>query len=216
MSFDADDEILQDFLIEAGEMIETLNEELVELEQRPNDSDLLNSVFRSFHTIKGGAGFLSLIPLVELCHRAEDVFNLLRNGELTVDSSIMDVMLPVLDSLNEMFDSLRNAVEPSDADPALLGALDAILKGEAAPAPVEPTESAQETVAEQTANTEASAGSEEDVTDEEFEQLLDALDESGASEAPAAAGDDLFDLDGDTSSSSDEITEEDVKLFASK
>jgi len=203
MSFDADDEILQDFLIEAGEMIETLNEELVELEQRPNDSDLLNSVFRSFHTIKGGAGFLSLIPLVELCHRAEDVFNLLRNGELKVDSSIMDVMLPVLDSLNEMFDSLRNAVEPSDADPALLGALDAILKGEVAAAPAP--------APEPVASGEVSAGSEEDVTDEEFEQLLDALDESGASEGTAAVGDDLFDLDGDTSSSSDEITEEEFE-----
>jgi len=94
MSFDADDEILQDFLIEAGEMLETLNEELVELEQRPEDSDLLNSVFRSFHTIKGGAGFLALNPLVELCHRAEDVFNMLRNGELVVNAKIMDVMLP--------------------------------------------------------------------------------------------------------------------------
>ena len=123
MSFDADDEILQDFLIEAGEIIETLNEELVELEQRPDDTELLNSVFRSFHTIKGGAGFLALDPLVELCHRAEDVFNLLRNGDLQVDAAIMDVMLPVLDSLNDMFDSLRAATQPESAAPALLAAI---------------------------------------------------------------------------------------------
>ena len=192
MSFDADDEILQDFLIEAGEMIETLNEELVELEQRPNDTDLLNSVFRSFHTIKGGAGFLSLDPLVELCHRAEDVFNLLRNGELQVDSAIMDVMLPVLDSLNEMFDCLRAATAPENADPALLAALDGILRGDAAPAeePAAVVEAPQETAVE---------NSGEDVTDEEFEQLLDALDEpkndtaadNSASTAPASGGDEI-------------------------
>ena len=184
MSFDADDEILQDFLIEAGEIIETLNEELVELEQRPNDTDLLNSVFRSFHTIKGGAGFLALEPLVELCHRAEDVFNLLRNGELQVDAAIMDVMLPVLDSLNDMFDSLRAATEPDHAEPALLAALDGILKGDTAP------EAVAQAVQPETASAEAN----EDVTDEEFEQLLDALDEPGGTTVAASSStDDITD-----------------------
>jgi chemotaxis protein histidine kinase CheA len=84
MTLDADDEILKDFLIEAGEILEQLNEELVELEQSPNDVDVLNSVFRGFHTIKGGASFLSLDGLVEVCHRAEDVFNVLRNGERAI------------------------------------------------------------------------------------------------------------------------------------
>ncbi|RKZ94562.1 MAG: chemotaxis protein CheA [Gammaproteobacteria bacterium] len=191
MAFDADDEILQDFLIEAGEIIETLNEELVELEQRPNDSELLNSVFRSFHTIKGGAGFLSLNPLVELCHRAEDVFNLLRNGELQINAAIMDVMLPVLDSLNDMFDNLRAATEPDAADPALLGALDGILKGDAGAE----TSGEEDPSAEQ----QHSDVSDEDVTDEEFEQLLDALDEPEASD-PAAEP-----------ASGDEITEEEFE-----
>ncbi|MCU7939688.1 MAG: chemotaxis protein CheA [gamma proteobacterium symbiont of Bathyaustriella thionipta] len=202
MSFDADDEILQDFLIEAGEIIETLNEELVELEQRPNDTDLLNSVFRSFHTIKGGAGFLSLEPLVELCHRAEDVFNLLRNGELQVDAAIMDVMLPVLDSLNEMFDNLRAATEPDPADPALLNALDGILNGDSGAAEEQELSASQEpSASHQEPSAEApSAISEEDITDEEFEQLLDALDESAA--APAAASD---------KPASDEITEDEFE-----
>ena len=191
MAFDADDEILQDFLIEAGEIIETLNEELVELEQRPNDSELLNSVFRSFHTIKGGAGFLSLNPLVELCHRAEDVFNLLRNGELQINAAIMDVMLPVLDSLNDMFDNLRAATEPDAADPALLGALDGILKGDAGAE----TSGEEDPSAEQ----QHSDVSDEDVTDEEFEQLLDALDEP---EAPDPAAE---------PASGDEITEEEFE-----
>ena len=177
MLFDADDEILQDFLIEAGEMVETLNEELVALEQRPEDSDLLNSVFRIFHTIKGGAGFLALTSLVELCHRAEDVFNLLRNGELVVDARIMDVMLPVLDQLNDTFDKLRNGIEPGDADPAVLSSLDAILTGELAADPVVQTIEAKNTPAADEVLTAEGIMDDEDVTDEEFESLLDALDE---------------------------------------
>jgi len=231
MSFDADDEILQDFLIEAGEIIDTLNEELIELEQRPNDSDLLNSVFRSFHTIKGGAGFLALNSLVELCHRAEDVFNLLRNGELEVSAAIMDVMLPVLDSLNEMFDSLRAATEPEPADPALLGALDSILNGDIGAA--EPSAVQEPSVADQEPSageqlpaggqasadvefftdsnaspdvefftddpaTSATAENSEDVTDEEFEQLLDALDGGEGTENTSQI---------DSSTPSDEISE---------
>ena len=79
MSFDPDEEILNDFLIEAGEILEKLSEQLVDLEQRPDDIELLNAIFRGFHTVKGGAGFLQLDALVELCHVAENVFDLLRN-----------------------------------------------------------------------------------------------------------------------------------------
>jgi len=70
MAIDPNDEILQDFLVEAGELLEALNEQLIELEQNPDDRDLLNAVFRSFHTIKGGAGFLNLNALVVVCHHA--------------------------------------------------------------------------------------------------------------------------------------------------
>lgn len=110
MAIDPNDEILQDFLIEAGELLEGLNEQLIDLEQNPDDRDLLNAVFRSFHTIKGGAGFLSLDALVTVCHHAEDVFNLLRNGERRADSHLVDTMLRVLDSLNVMFGDLRSGV----------------------------------------------------------------------------------------------------------
>ena len=78
MSFDADEEILGDFLVEAGEILELLFEQLVTLETSGDDLDLLNAIFRGFHTIKGGAGFLQLEPLVELCHIAENVFDELR------------------------------------------------------------------------------------------------------------------------------------------
>lgn len=62
MAFDVDEEILQDFLIEAGEILELLQEQLVSLENNPEDTDLLNAIFRGFHTVKGGAGFLGLAP----------------------------------------------------------------------------------------------------------------------------------------------------------
>lgn len=120
MAFEPDNELLQDFLIEAGELLDALDNQLVELEQAPNDKDLLNAIFRAFHTIKGGAGFLEVTPLVEVCHRGEDIFNLLRNDELSVTPGIMDVMLRVLDALKGMFDSLRNGVLPDSVAPSFL------------------------------------------------------------------------------------------------
>ncbi len=174
MALDADEEILQDFLVEASEILEQLGEQLVELEQNPEDDALLNAVFRGFHTIKGGAGFLNLIPLVEVCHRAEDVFNLLRNGERKVDSALMDVILPVVDVLHEMFENIRGGEEPRPASPELLRALDELVGGarggekEGESPPAEQNVS----VAVETANPETPAGSS---ADEEFDAMLDAL-----------------------------------------
>lgn len=81
MGFDLDEDILQDFLVEAGEILELLQEQLVELENNPDDANLLNAIFRGFHTVKGGAGFLSLTELVDACHGAENVFDILRTGK---------------------------------------------------------------------------------------------------------------------------------------
>ena len=125
MSFDADEEILQDFLVEAGEILEQLSEQLVELESRPDDMDLLNAIFRGFHTVKGGAGFLQLNALVECCHIAENVFDILRKGERRVSSELMDVVLQALDTVNAMFDQVREQSEPTPATPELLAALPA-------------------------------------------------------------------------------------------
>ncbi|NNE63557.1 MAG: chemotaxis protein CheA, partial [Gammaproteobacteria bacterium] len=120
MVIDLNDEILQDFLVEAGEILEQLNEQLVDLEQSPQDNELLNSIFRGFHTIKGGGSFLSLTNLVEVCHKSEDVFNLLRNQELKLDAGMMDVFLRVLDELNSMFEEIRCGTDPSAASSILL------------------------------------------------------------------------------------------------
>jgi two-component system chemotaxis sensor kinase CheA len=190
MGFEADDEILQDFLTSSQEILESLDKQLVELEQRPQDKDLLNAVFRGFHTIKGGAGFLSLTPLIELCHRAEDVFNLLRKGECAVTPTLMDVVLRALDAVNEMFARLNAKEAPDAADPALLAQLEQLSKPRAAE-PVVNTPPAVATV--------AAAPATGDITDAEFDQLLDALQgenhspkpqpASPAAAPPAASGD---------------------------
>ncbi|MBH9440764.1 chemotaxis protein CheA [Pseudomonas aeruginosa] len=199
MSFDADEEILQDFLVEAGEILEQLSEQLVELESRPDDMDLLNAIFRGFHTVKGGAGFLQLNALVECCHIAENVFDILRKGERRVSSELMDVVLQALDTVNAMFDQVREQSEPTPATPELLAALARLAEPEGAE-PAEPVQAPPAAVppAEPAAPPEAPAQSaSSDITDDEFEQLLDALqgDEAPASavaEAPAApAGDEI-------------------------
>jgi two-component system chemotaxis sensor kinase CheA len=71
----SDSELRDDFLAEAGELVQRLGEQLVELERAPDDAELLNAVFRAFHTVKGGAGFLALEPMVQMCHHAEDLLN---------------------------------------------------------------------------------------------------------------------------------------------
>ncbi|HCE9721051.1 TPA: chemotaxis protein CheA [Pseudomonas aeruginosa] len=203
MSFDADEEILQDFLVEAGEILEQLSEQLVELESRPDDMDLLNAIFRGFHTVKGGAGFLQLNALVECCHIAENVFDILRKGERRVSSELMDVVLQALDTVNAMFDQVREQSEPTPATPELLAALARLAEPEGA-APAEPVQAPPAAVppAEPAAPPEAPAQSvSSDITDDEFEQLLDALqgDEAPASavaETPAApAGDEISDAE---------------------
>ncbi|WP_044870372.1 chemotaxis protein CheA [Pseudomonas sp. LFM046] len=190
MSFDADEEILQDFLVEAGEILEQLSEQLVELESRPDDMDLLNAIFRGFHTVKGGAGFLQLNALVECCHIAENVFDILRKGERRVDAELMDVVLQALDTVNEMFSEVRERSEPTPATPELLAALSRLAEPagvEAAPvAPAAPAP-----VVKAPAPIEASA----DITDSEFEQLLDALGDSAslAAEPVATEADEITD-----------------------
>ncbi len=72
-------EILEEFLVEASEILENLDQDLVDLENNPDDKELLNKIFRGMHTLKGGAGFLNLTPIVEVAHRIEDIFNKLRN-----------------------------------------------------------------------------------------------------------------------------------------
>lgn len=199
MSFGADEEILQDFLVEAGEILEQLSEQLVELESRPDDADLLNAIFRGFHTVKGGAGFLQLNELVECCHIAENVFDILRKGERRVDAELMDVVLEALDAVNSMFSEVRDRSPITAATPQLLAALARLAEPQSADeAPASPVaEMIEELVVEN------EAGDSSDITDNEFEQLLDSLNAVKAeAEAPAAAAAPASD-----EAASDEITD---------
>ncbi|ABV37650.1 CheA signal transduction histidine kinase [Shewanella sediminis HAW-EB3] len=135
MSFDVDEEILQDFLIEAGEILELLSEQLVTLENNPEDTELLNAIFRGFHTVKGGAGFLSLGPMVDVCHEAENTFDLLRTGKREVSSELMDIILQAVDAINAMFAQTQAGVEQDPADAELLANLKLLSSG--APLPSE-------------------------------------------------------------------------------
>ena len=228
MSFDADEEILQDFLVEAGEILELLSEQLVDLEQRPDDYDLLNAIFRGFHTVKGGAGFLQLNALVDCCHEAENVFDILRNGKRAVTSDLMDVILQALDSVNEMFDAVRNGQTPEPATPELLATLNRLAQPESAapvetPAPVEEPPAEVPPVAE-VASAAPVAEESDDITDDEFEQLLDALDGEAAKSEAATSNVDEQGLDDDglfldvneepaSESESDEITEDEFEAL---
>jgi len=101
-------EILQDFLIEAFEMIEQLDKDLVELEQRPDDLDLLNRIFRVAHTIKGSSSFLNFDVLTKLTHHMEDVLNKARHGELKITPEIMDIVLASIDQMKALLVSIRD------------------------------------------------------------------------------------------------------------
>ncbi len=203
-----DDDILQDFLIEAQEILDNLDSQLIDLESSPNDQNLLNAVFRGFHTIKGGAGFLSLEPLVQVAHKAEDVFDLLRNGKCHLNPAIMDLFLRVLDALRGMFDALKAGDTPGFAAPELIEQLLVVANGQpltadvAAVSVIEPAPEFDRLVDAMLEDSPAAPAPSSDlISDDEFEALLDKLQAqppshasapSAAPTAPAASGSDLI------------------------
>ncbi|MDM4770779.1 chemotaxis protein CheA [Solimonas sp. SE-A11] len=166
MGTGVDDDIKRDFLQEAGELVQRLSEQLIDLEKSPDDPELLNAVFRAFHTVKGGAGFLELHPLVELCHVTEDVCNGLRSGQVKLDSTMMDCLLQSLDQVQLMLDSVAKDEALRAAPEDLVDALRTLAACAAAPAP-------QMVVAAPVAP--AAAPARDMITDDEFEALLDQL-----------------------------------------
>jgi two-component system chemotaxis sensor kinase CheA len=227
MSFEVDEDILQDFLVEAGEILELLSEQLVELENNPEDTELLNAIFRGFHTVKGGAGFLAMKELVDACHGAENVFDLLRQGVRTVTSELMDVILQALDTINEMFATIQNRDKPAPADPQLLAILHKLglpptqeeLNGDIeSPTSAQSLDGDTEIVNNEPADIddtdpfafdELFSGGEspstdaqiDEITEDEFENLLDELHGSGKS--PLSSG-----LTNDSTNSSGDITDD--------
>jgi len=167
-----DEEILQDFLVEASELVDQLNEQLVDLEHSPKDSDLLNAVFRGFHTVKGGAGFLGITPLIEVCHRAENVFDKIRNGDVDYDAVAADVILRAFDVISDSIELLSDGErELPENNPKLLVELDALTKkGQSLP------EVAVEAPKDEGLHLAEGVDPDGDMTDEEFEALLNQRD----------------------------------------
>ncbi|WP_103578507.1 hybrid sensor histidine kinase/response regulator [Campylobacter concisus] len=101
-------EIMEDFLIEAFELIEQIDHDLVELEANPEDLELLNRIFRVAHTVKGSSSFLNFDVLTELTHHMEDVLNKARKGELKITPDIMDIVLESVDMMKGLLESIRD------------------------------------------------------------------------------------------------------------
>lgn len=130
-SLEEDQELLRDFLSEAGDMLNDVEVKLVGLEQRPNDVELLNAVFRGFHTIKGGAGFLDATPLVEICHKGENLLDALRTHKTALTPEILDVVLAATGDVRRMFGLMSDGAPVQAADAELLASLERALEGKA-------------------------------------------------------------------------------------
>ncbi|MCW8895257.1 chemotaxis protein CheW [Sulfurimonas sp.] len=111
-------EILQDFLVESFELIEQLDQDLVELESRPEDLELLNGIFRVAHTVKGASSFLNFDVLTHLTHHMEDVLNKARHGELLITPDIMDVILESIDLMKQLLFTIRDTSADAGVDVA--------------------------------------------------------------------------------------------------
>lgn len=175
------DDIAADFLVEASEIAERLGDELVQLEMQPQDGELLNAIFRGFHTIKGGASFLNFNPLVELCHGVEEMFDLLRKGRLTVDGDLFDLAQGALDHLSGQLAALRAGSAADRAPESLLNAIRIAALPDAAAA--KPAPAAPPKPAPAVANAAPQPADGESITEDEFEALLDMF--QGAQQVPA-------------------------------
>ncbi|MFW5680072.1 MAG: Hpt domain-containing protein, partial [Pseudomonadota bacterium] len=125
------DELLSEFLTESFENLAMLDVELVKLEQNPNDPDLLGSIFRTAHTIKGTCGFLGLPRLEAVAHSAENVLGRVRDGEIALTPAAVTLVLQALDRIKFILDQLEaTEAEPPGDDAALIAALNRAADGE--------------------------------------------------------------------------------------
>ncbi|CUU73063.1 chemotaxis histidine kinase [Campylobacter hyointestinalis] len=157
-------EILEDFLVEAFELIEQIDHDLVELEANPEDLELLNSIFRVAHTVKGSSSFLNFDILTKLTHHMEDVLNKARHGDLKITPDIMDVVLESVDMMKALLKSIRD--NGSDASAGIditdiCARLTAISEGNEMPAKQE--ESTQEQASKEVAPQESEESNDEDI-----------------------------------------------------
>ncbi len=138
--------MLKDFVVEALELATNVEEHLLSLERNPGDLNTLNAVFRSFHTIKGGAGFMNLPAMVSACHLTENLFDALRTGEVPVTPIAIEAALQASGFVADQLTALSNGAQP-DSLPAMPGALEDILNSAIAGKDAAPTSAAAAPVA---------------------------------------------------------------------
>jgi len=120
-------EIINDFIVETRESIESLDQNFIELEKSPDNLDLINGIFRTFHTVKGASGFLGFQELVDVAHKAEDLLNKLRKQEIKLSSSIMDVVLEAVDIIKVMLGQIEKGEKIQVDYSGIIGRLEAVL-----------------------------------------------------------------------------------------
>lgn len=201
-----DNDILLEFLAESRELLSQAQDQLLRLESQPDDPDVLSAIFRAFHTLKGGAGFLEAQHMVDWCHHLEDLFDKMRGGKLRATAPMIDAILRATDVITTMLDDMARGENPPPG-PADLGRdIQAFARGEVPkPAPVQsaaplPPAASDEGLwvtqeerdsgdtglyAERRAAAEADPAQDSDaITQDEFERVLDSL--YGAGQAPGA------------------------------
>ncbi|PHM18421.1 MAG: chemotaxis protein CheA [Sulfuricurvum sp. PD_MW2] len=214
-------EILQDFLVESFELIEQLDQDLVELESRPDDLDLLNRIFRVAHTIKGASSFLNFDVLTHLTHHMENLLNMARHGDLVIDADVMDVILESIDLMKALLGRIRDCGEDSglEVEPCVLR-LDAVANGTAipssAPAVAPAPEPVPEPVVQNVSEEEADySGMSEEEVEAEIERLIAVRQAEDAAKrankAPSASSEEEPDYSG---MSEEEVEAEIERLIA--
>lgn len=209
-----DNDILLEFLAESRELLSQAQDQLLRLESQPDDSDALGAIFRAFHTLKGGAGFLEAQNMVDWCHHLEDLFDKMRSGKLRATAPMIDAILRATDVITSMLDDMARGENPPPG-PAALGAdIQTFARGETptmpvaakapspAPSSVTPSSAPPADTAQEglwVTQTERNSGSTGlfaerrtadaepggSITQDEFERVLDDL--YGAGQAPGAA-----------------------------
>ena len=194
-----DNDILQEFLAESRELLAAAQDQLLRLEAQPDDPDVLGAIFRAFHTLKGGAGFLEAQNMVDWCHHLEDLFDKMRAGKVRANAAMIDAILRSTDVIGAMLDDMARGENPLPGPAELGDAIRSFARGdvpaadpppfpEPAPYGTEPDADApglwvrQEkrrdgaigAYAERRAAAPATSGS-DDITQDEFERVLDSL-----------------------------------------
>ncbi len=187
----ADDDVslVLDFITEAVEHIESVEAGLLELEGKPGDTEVLNKIFRGFHTIKGMAGFLNLADIGSLAHSAENLLDMARKGKLTLAGANTDVVLEAVDMAKKMISGLKDSVEAHkpirslDSLPALVARLNASAEGRNTPDPAKEPRNQARPAAEGSSGT--ADGSQVRQADKELEGVLAEQGEPKTQEAAA-------------------------------